>query len=98
MITEDALLDAIRECREERNPNANTCLKMASYYILLDHLRIRQPLYPPSGGPQTQVKILADKISKEDLVGVLDELLGSLEGACPRLYDSTMAKLAQMAR
>ena len=38
MITEKDLLEAIAECQGERNPNANTCIKLAAYYTILDHL------------------------------------------------------------
>lgn len=39
MITEKDLNAAIAECHEQRNPNANTCLKLASYYTILDHVQ-----------------------------------------------------------
>ena len=38
MITEQDLQAAIAECKGERNPNANTCVKLAAYYILMEHL------------------------------------------------------------
>ena len=38
MITEQDLLEAIAECQGERSPNANTCIKLSAFYILLDHL------------------------------------------------------------
>lgn len=38
MITLDDLQAAIAECQGERNPNANTCVKMAAYYTLIEHL------------------------------------------------------------
>lgn len=39
MITERDLHEAIAECQGQRNPNANTCLKLASYYTILDHVQ-----------------------------------------------------------
>ena len=39
MITEQDLLSAIAECQGERNPNANTCIKLAAYYTILDNIR-----------------------------------------------------------
>ena len=36
MIREDDLRDAIAECEGIRNPTASTCIKLASYYALLD--------------------------------------------------------------
>lgn len=38
MITQQDLQAAIAECIGERNPNANTCIKLAAYYTIRDHL------------------------------------------------------------
>lgn len=38
MITEKDLQEAIAECQGERNPNANTCIKLAAFYTIKDHL------------------------------------------------------------
>lgn len=38
MITKDDLQAAIAECIGERNPNANTCIKLAAYYTIQQHL------------------------------------------------------------
>lgn len=40
MITQQDLQAAIAECIGERNPNANTCIKLAAYYT------IQNALYP----------------------------------------------------
>ena len=40
MITEQDLQEAIAECIGERNPNANTCIKLAAFYT------IKANLYP----------------------------------------------------
>lgn len=45
MITEKDLEEAIAECQGQRNPNANTCIKLAAY------LTIKQALY---GLPEEQ--------------------------------------------
>lgn len=34
MITEHDLLEAIAECQGERNPNANTCIKLAAFLTI----------------------------------------------------------------
>jgi len=46
LITERDLLSAIAECQGERNPNANTCIKLAAYYTILDNIR------PPKEGAE----------------------------------------------
>lgn len=38
MITLEDLQAAIAECQGERSPNANTCMKLAAYYTLIEHL------------------------------------------------------------
>ena len=40
MITEKELHEAIAECQGQRNPNANTCMKLASFYTILDHIKM----------------------------------------------------------
>ena len=37
MITRRDLLEAIDKCQGQKNPNANTCIKLAAYYTILDH-------------------------------------------------------------
>jgi len=50
LITEQDLREAIAECQGQRNPNANTCIKLAAFYILQDHLYgdANKPLALPS--------------------------------------------------
>ena len=38
MITEHDLQEAILECQGKRNPDANTCIKLAAFYTIMDHL------------------------------------------------------------
>lgn len=38
MITKQDLLEAIAECQGIRSPNANTAIKLAAFYTILDHL------------------------------------------------------------
>lgn len=44
MITEHDLREAIAECEGQRNPTANTCVKLAAFYA------IRDKMYPQPGG------------------------------------------------
>ena len=50
MITEKDLREAIAECQGERNPNANTCIKLAAYYTIMEHLFPGEREETPSGG------------------------------------------------
>ncbi len=38
MITEQDLQEAIAECEGQRNPTANTCIKLAAFYTIKEHL------------------------------------------------------------
>lgn len=38
MITEHDLQEAIAECEGQRNPTANTCIKLAAFYIIRKHM------------------------------------------------------------
>ena len=38
MITEKDLQEAIAECEGQRNPNANTCIKLAAFYTIKEHM------------------------------------------------------------
>lgn len=38
MITEKDLQEAIAECQGQRNPNAQTCIKLAAYYTILNNM------------------------------------------------------------
>lgn len=48
MITEQDLQEAIAECQGDRTPNANTCIKLAAFYVIKDHLfPEKQDAVPP---------------------------------------------------
>ena len=58
MITKHDLQEAILECLGKRNPDAGTCIKLAAFYTIMDHLfpdatkMIEpQPMYSFSPGP-----------------------------------------------
>lgn len=38
MIHEQDLRDAIAECQGKRNPDANTCIKLAAYFTILNSM------------------------------------------------------------
>lgn len=38
MITEHDLQEAIAECEGQRNPTANTCIKLAAFYTIKQHM------------------------------------------------------------
>lgn len=54
MITEHDLQEAIAECEGQRNPNANTCIKLAAFYT------IRQNMFPDAPRLPQQHSFMAD--------------------------------------
>lgn len=106
MITEKDLLEAIAECQGERHPNASTCIKLAAFYTIYDHLfpqndRAKEPTYSFASEPAEEV--IEDWSGSEfsqavsgrkpyEVLEVMDELMSALQVINPRLYDSVMRK------
>lgn len=109
MIRIDDLQEAIAECEGQRNPNANTCLKLASLYTILDHKQKNEteqremPVYSFASQDQSDSTILYESDTdfgkvvngmEVDLVmAVMDELMSTISVMMPRLYDGVMIKL-----
>lgn len=105
MITIDDLKAAIAECEGERNPNANTCMKLSAYYILLREKQGKSDTSGYSSAPAPSVsetvdyysdtefgQLVQDK-SVKDVMSVMDELISVLSAIQPRLYNGVMRKL-----
>lgn len=106
MITENDLLEAIAECQGQRNPNANTCIKLAAFYTIKRELfgdhheseysyaasdqKEEEPAALDSGTEFAQV---ISKRSMRDVLSVIDELMSTLQVIQPRLYDAVLDKL-----
>lgn len=102
MIKEQELRDAIAECQGQRNPNANTCIKLASYYTILDHITEEPklpeiPTYsyaaPPTYESDTEFGQKVANMDIIDVMTIMDELMTTLSIINPRLYNGVMAKL-----
>ena len=105
MITLEDLEAAIAECEGERNPNANTCIKLAAYYTILNEKQGKPPVYSYSAEPVSPVKETVDYYSEtefgqaiqcKDLLYVMeliDELMTVLQTVQPRLYSGVMSHL-----
>lgn len=103
MITQQDLKEAIAECQGQRDPNANTCIKLAAF------LTIQRELYgsedvgvPPrsfSYSPgieydsETEFAQAIKGRSYEEILPIIDELMTTLDAVYPRLYDSVMRSL-----
>lgn len=108
MITEQDIKEAIAECQGVRNPTANTCIKLAAFYTILDHITEGQetavkPSYSyfsPSVAETIDYEsetdfgqVLSGKNASE-MWKVMDELMTTLQAIQPRLYDAVMRKVA----
>jgi hypothetical protein len=108
VITERDLQDAIAECQGERRPNANTCIKLAAYLTIYDHL------YPKKAELTAAVPQTIFQTVDEDTIGdygdsdfcraingrkaaeiwpVMNELMETIQIINPRLYDGVMRQL-----
>lgn len=106
MITEQDLQAAIAECEGQRNPNANTCIKLAAFYTIRDHLfpqeqdhiaEVGKMVYSGASEPEYEGKSeFAQAVkgwSVADLMPVVDELMSALSVLNPRLYQSVMRRV-----
>ena len=102
MIKEQDLREAIAECQGQRNPNASTCIKLASFYTILDHMKEKEemPSYSFASLPQSEVytsdtefgKLIAN-MDTYHVLSVMDELMTTLSIVNPRLYEGVLRKL-----
>lgn len=93
MITLYDLNEAIKECEGQRNPTANTAVKLAAFYTIKNEL---YPTVPPDIGysydPPKDYESRTDfgkAVQGKDPVSVLeifDDLMSLLKTAQPRLY------------
>ena len=81
MITERDLEQAIAECQGERNPNANTCIKLAAFYTIKNEMFgnsepvgnvDRLPEYSYAAAPAEPVETTIDYYSDTDFSRVID--------------------------
>jgi len=107
LIKKEELLEAIAECQGQRNPNAVTCYKLASYYTILDHItdasKKEEPVRSYSLAPPPADKVyyesdteFGNKVQNmdiNDVLSVMDELMETLAVINPRLYNGVMRKL-----
>lgn len=96
MITEADLRQAIAECQGERNPNANTCVKLAAFLTIYEHL-YGSPSYSAMPEQPSAVSTLSGKYFSgkpiEDVMPVIEELIDAVSVLNPRLYAATMRRL-----
>lgn len=109
MITEKDLQEAIAECLGQKDPNANTCIKLAAYYTIMNELYPdeRTDDQAPARGysyasgavnvdPESEFLSAVNGKAWEDVLPVLDELMVSVQVIVPRLYNAVLGKLKDL--
>lgn len=106
MISEKDLQEAIAECLGQRTPNANTCIKLAAYYTIMDQLYGRKTDGPPeysfASAPGDRIGDYGDTPFLKSIAGrspdeiwpIIDEVFTALMAVNPRLYEAAMRKLS----
>ena len=104
MISEQALQEAIAECQGQRNPTRDTCMMLAAFYTIQDHL-YPVPSYSFASPPERAEQVSYTSGSEfseairgrdvNDVLPVLDEMMDAVKVLLPRLYKGVMNKLSE---
>ena len=94
LITRRDLLEAIEKCQGQKNPNANTCIKLAAYYTILDHTPEDDPGYSYASKPSNSefMSIIKNK-NVDEVIATMDDMMEELQTIAPKLYYETMERL-----
>lgn len=109
MIRLDELDEAIAECQGERNPNANTCVKLAAYYALKRELygnsEISGYSYDMAKSEPNNIidyqgnSEFADTIrgyDYNDILPIIEELVETVSVLLPRVYAGFLRNLKNL--
>lgn len=108
MITEQDLHEAIAECQGTRNPNANTCIKLAAYYTILDKMQgepeppvVRSYSFEPPTDTvgsygDTEFLQTVNGMKIESVMQVMDELMTTVQMMHPKLHAAVIRKLTAL--
>ena len=94
LITRKDLLEAIEKCQGQKNPNANTCIKLAAYYTILDHTPEDDPGYSYASKPSNSefMSIIKNK-NVDEVIATMDDMMEELQTIAPKLYYETIERL-----
>lgn len=104
MIVRADIEKAIEDCQGEKNPDANTCLKLAAYYIILDHVGAysrslsqmsfaSEPVETVRYRSNSEFSDVIQGMDLHEVIAVMDDLMEAVQGLVPRLYTATIDKL-----
>ena len=90
------MLEAIEKCQGQKNPNANTCIKLAAYLIILDHTPKDDSDLSIADRPSSEFMNIINTKRMDDVLIVMDDLMEELQGVAPKLYYETMESLNKL--
>ena len=104
MITERDLQEAIAECQGQRNPTANTCIKLAAFYTIRNELfgkKEEKPGYSFAPAPDSTIRFesgseFARAVNgrmQEEVFPLLDEMMAIIRAVHPKLYNAVLDRL-----
>lgn len=108
MITLRDIEEAIAECQGQRNPNANTCVKLAAYYTIRRELfgeekEAEPPSYSYAPAPDPDPVVvndgnddfarMVDGRDQAEIWPILNEAMDTLQIVMPKLYTAVMDRL-----
>lgn len=108
MIRREDLLEAIAECEGVRHPTSSTCLRLASYYTILNQMEGGEGSPPPpsprySYAPPPEVKMSETEfgrlVTEKGIIKVMpivDEAMQCLLVTNPRLHDSIIRQIRSL--
>ena len=105
MITEKDLQEAITECQGIKNPSAQTCIKLAAFYTIKEHMYGNVPedegysfrsdeRFVEYESNSEFGQLIAGKPALEAWA-IMDELMEALEVLNPRLYNNVKRRLGR---
>ena len=106
VISEADLAQAISECQGQRNPNANTCIKLAAFYIIRREMfgedKYVEPLPSYSYAPSpdkvinesgTEFAELVNGRDQKEVWALMDEMMDTIHAIHPKLYNAVLDRL-----
>lgn len=109
MITRQDLDAAIAECVGERDPNANTCIKLAAFYTIRHNLypddqqEVPAPAYSyaPAAATvhidsETEFAQAVEGLPQDSVWAVVDELAETVKVLQPRVYAALLRKIKDL--
>ena len=105
LITRNDLESAIAECQGKRNPDANTCIKLAAFYTIRNAMfgeREQESSYSYSPPPSRVIDAPGDSEflrtvngrDQDEVMAMVDELVSTIQVIQPRLYEAFMRKIS----